>query len=162
MTQSEEGALPPLHQGHGALSSESWLRADSHTLGLRAPASDPLEPGLVRDRPAREALDRLDLQAGRLDERTPFVLAVGAYVARVADAVRRVERQAIIDALKAEAGSPARAARRLGISRASFYNYLKTEGADLPSFEVLKRAHDLWNLNFNYIDFGARVKSTIP
>jgi two-component system response regulator HydG len=44
---------------------------------------------------------------------------------RVADAVRRVERAAILDALAAEQGSPSRAARRLGISRASFYNKLK-------------------------------------
>jgi DNA-binding NtrC family response regulator len=47
---------------------------------------------------------------------------------RVADAVKRVERQAILDALKVEAGSPARAARRLGISRASLYNKLKELG----------------------------------
>jgi DNA-binding NtrC family response regulator len=38
---------------------------------------------------------------------------------------RRVERRAIVAALRAEAGSPTRAARRLGISRASFYNKLK-------------------------------------
>jgi DNA-binding NtrC family response regulator len=44
---------------------------------------------------------------------------------RVADVVREVERQAIKDALRAEEGSPTRAARRLGISRASFYNKLK-------------------------------------
>ena len=44
---------------------------------------------------------------------------------RVAEAVRQVERQAILDALKVEDGSPTRAARRLGISRASFYNKLK-------------------------------------
>ena len=44
---------------------------------------------------------------------------------RVAEVVRTVERQAILDALKLEDGSPTRAARRLGISRASFYNKLK-------------------------------------
>jgi two-component system response regulator HydG len=44
---------------------------------------------------------------------------------RVAEAVRAVERQAILEALQAEQGSPTRAARRLGISRASFYNKLK-------------------------------------
>ena len=44
---------------------------------------------------------------------------------RVAEVVRQVERAAILDALKAEDGSPTRAARRLGISRASFYNKLK-------------------------------------
>ena len=41
------------------------------------------------------------------------------------DAVRTVERQAILEALQAEQGSPTRAAKRLGISRASFYNKLK-------------------------------------
>jgi DNA-binding NtrC family response regulator len=45
--------------------------------------------------------------------------------ARVADAVRAIERAAIVEALQAEAGSPTRAARRLGISRASFYHKLK-------------------------------------
>ena len=44
---------------------------------------------------------------------------------RVGDAVRAVERQAILEALQAEQGSPTRAAKRLGISRASFYNKLK-------------------------------------
>ncbi len=46
----------------------------------------------------------------------------------VADAVRAVERQALRDALRRCDGSPARAARLLGISRASFYNKLKTHG----------------------------------
>ncbi|MCU1279920.1 MAG: two component, sigma54 specific, transcriptional regulator, Fis family [bacterium] len=44
---------------------------------------------------------------------------------RVGDAVRAVEKQAIVEALQAESGSPTRAAKRLGISRASFYNKLK-------------------------------------
>jgi transcriptional regulator of acetoin/glycerol metabolism len=44
---------------------------------------------------------------------------------RVLEAVRAVERQAILEALQAVDGSPSRAARRLGISRASFYNKLK-------------------------------------
>jgi DNA-binding NtrC family response regulator len=44
---------------------------------------------------------------------------------RVAAAVREIERQAILEALSAEEGSPTRAARRLGISRASFYTKLK-------------------------------------
>jgi DNA-binding NtrC family response regulator len=43
----------------------------------------------------------------------------------VGDAVRAVERRAIQDALRAEDGSPTRAAKRLGISRASLYNKLK-------------------------------------
>jgi DNA-binding NtrC family response regulator len=46
----------------------------------------------------------------------------------VADAVRAVERQALRDALRRCDGSPAKAARLLGISRASFYNKLKTHG----------------------------------
>jgi two-component system response regulator HydG len=43
----------------------------------------------------------------------------------VDDTVRAVERAAIIAALDEESGSPARAARRLGISRASIYNKIK-------------------------------------
>ncbi len=43
----------------------------------------------------------------------------------MAQVVREVERAAILEALQAEAGSPSRAARRLGISRASFYHKLK-------------------------------------
>jgi two-component system response regulator HydG len=50
---------------------------------------------------------------------------------RVAAAVERLEREAIVDALRLEAGSPTRAARRLGISRASFYNKLKELGIPL-------------------------------
>jgi DNA-binding NtrC family response regulator len=41
------------------------------------------------------------------------------------DVQRKVERRAIVAALRAESGSPTKAARRLGISRASFYNKLK-------------------------------------
>jgi len=48
-----------------------------------------------------------------------------------------------------------RAARALGVSRASFYNYLNR--LDLASFEVLKRAHDRWGMNFAHIDFGAKA-----
>src|SRR5262249_42949660 len=44
---------------------------------------------------------------------------------RVADAVHALERQAILEALRLEDGSPTRAARRLGISRASFYSKCK-------------------------------------
>jgi DNA-binding NtrC family response regulator len=46
----------------------------------------------------------------------------------VADATRAVERQAIRDALARADGSPAKAARLLGISRASIYNKLKEYG----------------------------------
>jgi DNA-binding NtrC family response regulator len=46
----------------------------------------------------------------------------------VADAVRAVEKQAIRDALERSEGSPGKAARLLGISRASIYNKLKEYG----------------------------------
>ena len=46
----------------------------------------------------------------------------------VADASRAVERQAIRDALSKSDGSPSKAARLLGISRASLYNKLKEYG----------------------------------
>jgi DNA-binding NtrC family response regulator len=46
----------------------------------------------------------------------------------VADAARAVERQAIRDALSRSDGSPSKAARLLGISRASLYNKLKEYG----------------------------------
>ncbi len=46
----------------------------------------------------------------------------------VADAIRAVERQAIHDALARAEGSPAKAARMLGISRASIYTKLKDYG----------------------------------
>jgi DNA-binding NtrC family response regulator len=55
----------------------------------------------------------------------PGAPTIGPLKDRVAAVVREVERQAIIDALRAEEGSPTRAARRLGISRASLYNKLK-------------------------------------
>jgi DNA-binding NtrC family response regulator len=44
---------------------------------------------------------------------------------QIAEVTRLVERRAILAALRSESGSPTRAARRLGISRASFYNKLK-------------------------------------
>ncbi len=43
-------------------------------------------------------------------------------------AIRHIERRAIADALLACDGSPAKAARRLGISRASIYNKMKAYG----------------------------------
>jgi DNA-binding NtrC family response regulator len=46
----------------------------------------------------------------------------------VSDAVRVVERQALRDALSRTGGSPTKAARLLGISRASFYNKMKEHG----------------------------------
>ena len=45
-----------------------------------------------------------------------------------------------------------RTAKELKICPASFYNYRNK--ADLPSYSVLKRAHDLWKWNFQYIDFA--------
>jgi two-component system, NtrC family, response regulator HydG len=48
----------------------------------------------------------------------------GTLKERVAAVVRAVERQAIVEALRAE-GSPTKAAKRLGISRASLYAKLK-------------------------------------
>jgi transcriptional regulator with XRE-family HTH domain len=53
-----------------------------------------------------------------------------------------------------------RAAKELEVSRASFYNYWNKN--DLPSFEVLKRAHDRWGLNFKHIDFGATSRQSFP
>jgi hypothetical protein len=47
------------------------------------------------------------------------------------------------------------AARKLKISPASMYNYLRKD--DLASFEVLRRIHDEWGVDFQYMDFG-----TIP
>ena len=43
------------------------------------------------------------------------------------------------------------AAKELGVSRASFYNYLKQ--TDVPRYEVLRWAHDKWALNFSYMSF---------
>jgi transcriptional regulator with PAS, ATPase and Fis domain len=69
----------------------------------------------VRDLPS---LDVPHVPEAALDQTRPLKERVG-------EAVRAVERQAILEALQAEAGSPTRAAKRLGISRASFYNKLK-------------------------------------
>jgi two-component system, NtrC family, response regulator HydG len=46
----------------------------------------------------------------------------------VADATRAVEKQALRDALSRSGGSPSKAARLLGISRASIYNKMKEYG----------------------------------
>ncbi len=48
----------------------------------------------------------------------------------------------------------AKIADKLKISPASFYNYRNK--TNLAGYEVLKRAHDLWGWNFEYIDFGER------
>jgi DNA-binding NtrC family response regulator len=55
---------------------------------------------------------------------TPDLPQEGTLKERVAAVTRSVERQAIVDALKSE-GTPTKAARRLGISRASLYAKLK-------------------------------------
>lgn len=52
------------------------------------------------------------------------------------------------------------AARELKVSVASFYNYIRK--TDLPSFEVLKRAHDVWNENFTHIDFASASRTWSP
>ncbi|MSP63323.1 MAG: sigma-54-dependent Fis family transcriptional regulator [Myxococcales bacterium] len=46
----------------------------------------------------------------------------------IAEATGRIERAAIVEALRQEAGSPSRAAKRLGISRSSLYNKLTAHG----------------------------------
>src|SRR5262249_41793993 len=46
----------------------------------------------------------------------------------IEDTVRAVERRAILEALEKSSGSPARAARLLGVSRATMYNKLKEYG----------------------------------
>lgn len=50
-----------------------------------------------------------------------------------------------------------RSASELKISLASFYNYRNK--TDLPSYEVLKRADDIWGWNSRYIDFAERSAS---
>jgi two-component system response regulator HydG len=49
----------------------------------------------------------------------------------IAEATARVEREGILEALRQEAGSASRAARRLGISRSSLYNKLRALGISL-------------------------------
>jgi DNA-binding NtrC family response regulator len=66
--------------------------------------------------------------AGVAGGATP-VLGPGQTLRDVVDAAARdVEKAAIAAALEREGGSPARAARALGISRASIYNKLKEYG----------------------------------
>ena len=54
----------------------------------------------------------------------------------------------------------ATAARQLKISPASMYNYLKKD--DLASFEVLKRIHDEWGVEFEYLNFGEKATVRAP
>ena len=48
------------------------------------------------------------------------------------------------------------AAKELGISLASFYNY--ANGTDLPRLEVLKRAHKKWKVDWILIDMSTLVR----
>jgi hypothetical protein len=43
-----------------------------------------------------------------------------------------------------------RAAKELGVSIPSFYNYVA--GTDLPRMEVLRKAHKVWRIQWKYID----------
>jgi len=68
----------------------------------------------------------------------------------------------LCDKMKEESWSAKKTAKELKICPASFYNYRNK--ADLPSYNVLKRAHDLWGWNFQHIDFAeqsARAPSEI-
>ena len=58
------------------------------------------------------------------------------------------------DKMKDEHWNAKRTAKELSISLASFYNYRNK--TDLPSYEILKRAHDRWDWNFEFIDFSQR------
>jgi len=72
--------------------------------------------------------DDLDLVGLPQDRAGPTIAAVPdgrPLKALLDDTLREVERAAIEDALAREAGSPAKAARRLGISRASIYAKIK-------------------------------------
>jgi DNA-binding NtrC family response regulator len=73
-----------------------------------------------------QARDLPPLGAAAVEARahTPDVPQEGTLKERVAAVTRSVERQAIVDALRSE-GTPTKAARRLGISRASLYAKLK-------------------------------------
>jgi predicted transcriptional regulator len=51
-------------------------------------------------------------------------------------------------------------ATELGVCRASLYNYRNK--TDLASFEVLKRAHDLWGFTFQYLDFAVGARRSAP
>ncbi len=52
------------------------------------------------------------------------------------------------------------AAGKLRISRAALYNYIGKR--DLASFELLKRVHDEWGVDFTYLNFGAPAKKRYP
>ena len=83
-----------------------------------------LERRAADAQPLRRARRRSLFRLQRLEDRLALD-ATRPLKDRVGEAVRTVEKQAILEALQAEQGSPTRAAKRLGISRASFYNKLK-------------------------------------
>ena|ERR1700722_2312026 len=56
--------------------------------------------------------------------------------------------------MKKEGWNAKEAASDLEVCLASLYNYRNRE--DLPSYEILKRTHDKWGWNFQYIDFAER------
>jgi transcriptional regulator with XRE-family HTH domain len=49
-----------------------------------------------------------------------------------------------------ELGGAEKAAKVLGVSRASFYNYLN--GKSVPDLEVLRKASVTWGIKWKYID----------
>ena len=57
---------------------------------------------------------------------------------------------------KVEMGAK-RAARELGVSLASFYNYVA--GVDLPRMEILQRAQEKWTVTWKYLD-PSKILST--
>lgn len=52
------------------------------------------------------------------------------------------------------------AAKQLGVSLASFYNY--AAGSDLPRVEVLRTAHRKWNIKWDLIDTSTLLKAAKP
>jgi hypothetical protein len=52
------------------------------------------------------------------------------------------------------------AAKQLGVSLASFYNY--AAGSDLPRVEVLRTAHKKWDINWDLIDTSTLLKAAKP
>ncbi len=81
------------------------------------------------DRVRADDLDLVGLPGGAADKAGAQALPDGKTLKEaVEDAVRKVEKAAIERALAREAGSPAKAARVLGISRASIYNKIKEYG----------------------------------
>jgi transcriptional regulator with XRE-family HTH domain len=80
------------------------------------------------------------LKTRRKRGRKPHTLADRELMAQVSKEFRRT--------MEEKDWSAEEAACSLGVSRASFYNYLAKR--DLPRMEVLRRAHGKWKLDFNY------------